>query len=142
MIGMNYCRIVCLHTDPHHTPTQALLPLNCYLAVMSEGPLKAGWQDGDTSEKAVVTWVAELRKKLTMTEEIVGEKEAAAKGAMKRQYDRKATPISHSPGKMVLLRAPHLQDKLQDTWHGPYEFTKQISPVTYVVAVPKSRTRK
>ena len=38
-----------------------------------------------------------------MMEEIVGGKEAAVKGAMKPQYDRKATPISYSAGELVLL---------------------------------------
>ena len=43
---------------------------------------------------------------------------------------------------MVLMRIPQLQAKLQDTWDGPFEVLSQVSPVTYVIAVPNRRKRK
>ena len=41
--------------------------------------LKSGWTDGDVTEMAAMTWVAELKTKLAMEEEIVVEKETKAK---------------------------------------------------------------
>ena len=45
-------------------------------------------------------------------------------------------------GHMVCLYPPYLQLKLQGTWIGPYEVIKQISSVTYVVAVPECRKQR
>ena len=61
---------------------------------------------------------------------------------MKKSYDKRATLISFKPGDMVLMRIPQLQAKLQDTWDGPFEVLSQVSPVTYVIAVPNRRKRK
>ena len=55
---------------------------------------------------------------------------------MKRQYDKTAKVKTFAAGDMVLVRKPGLQSKLGDTWDGPYQVDKQISPVTYCVQVP------
>ena len=70
------------------------------------------------------------------------QKELEAKARMKKSYDKRATLISFKPGDMVLMRIPQLQAKLQDTWDGPFEVLSQVSPVTYVIAVPNRRKRK
>ena len=61
---------------------------------------------------------------------------------MKKSYDKRATLIYFKPSDMVLMRIPQLQAKLQDTWDGPFEVLSQVSPVTYVIAVPNRRKRK
>ena len=55
---------------------------------------------------------------------------------MKHHYDKKAKVKTFSAGEMVLVRKPGLQSKLGDTWDGPYQVEKQISPVIYCVQVP------
>ena len=42
---------------------------------------------------------------------------------------------------MVLVRTPGLSTKFADSWSGPFEITKQISPVTREIATPSSRRK-
>ena len=127
------------HTNTGIAPFELLFGRNI------RGPLevlKSGWMGGEIAEKSIVGWVAGLKKKLQATAAIVEQKELEAKTRMKKSYDKRATLISFKPGDMVLMRIPQLQAKLQDTWDGPFEVLSQVSPVTYVIAVPNRRKRK
>ena len=44
-------------------------------------------------------------------------------------------------GEMVLVRKPGLHSKLGDSWEGPYQIVKQISPVTYRIQIPGGANR-
>ena len=108
------------------------------------GPLdvvKEGWLSGDLRQSNAVEWVNELREKMCIMKDLVDDKEARAKHAMKRSYDRKTNIREFEEGSLVLVRTPDLQGKLADIWEGPYEVTRKVSSVTYQLAIPHRRSK-
>ena len=103
--------------------------------------LKEGWVSGDLRQTNAVEWVNEVREKMSMMKELMDVKEAKAKQAMKKGYDKKATNRAFEEGSLVLVRTPDLEGKLADLWDGPFEVTRIISPVTYQLAVPHRRSK-
>ena len=49
--------------------------------------------------------------------------------------------VSFEPGDMVLVRTPGLSAKFTDSWSGPFEITKQVSPITWEIATPSARKK-
>ena len=64
---------------------------------------------------------------------VVSDREKKAKETMKRFYDRSAKVKTFEAGDMVLVRKPGIQCKMGDSWEGPYQIEKQVSPVTYKI---------
>ena len=61
---------------------------------------------------------------------------------MKRNYDTTSKPRELEIGSSALMRIPDLGGKLSDTWDGPYEVIRKVTPVTYELAVPNKRGKK
>ena len=112
-----------------------------------KGPLsmlKSAWLEGEDENGRISEWLVCVREKMAEMALIVSDRECKAKQVMKQQYDKTASVKTFSAGEMVLVRKPGLQSKLGDTWDGPYQVERQISPVTYCIQVPgkpdKSKT--
>ena len=109
------------------------------------GPLdmvKESWISGDVALHDVCQWVAELRTKLKLMQEIACKREVQAKTIMKRNYDTTSKPRELEIGSSALMRIPDLGGKLSNTWDGPYEVIRKVTPVTYELAVPNKRKKK
>ena len=104
--------------------------------------LKSAWLEGENG--SISEWLVCVREKMAEMALIVSDRERKAKQVMKQQYDKTASVKTFSAGEMVLVRKPGLQSKLGDTWDGPYQVERKISPVTYCIQVPgkpdKSKT--
>ena len=98
--------------------------------------LKCAWLEGDDEGGSLSEWLVCIRGKMADMALVVSGRERKSKELMKRQYDKKPNVKTFTAGDMVLVRKPGLQSKLGDTWDGPYQVEKQISPVTYCVQVP------
>ena len=88
---------------------------------------------GDTN---VSEWLLNVRARMVEMAEVVSDRERKAKADMKRFYDKSAKVKKFCEGEMVLVRKPGLHSKMGDSWEGPYQIEKQISPVTYKIQVP------
>jgi len=109
------------------------------------GPLEVlrdNWLEGNTSDHNLVEWVENVKSNLCDFAIIANDKSALSKSKMKKYYDRSVKgAITFTPGDMVLVRTPGLSSKFADSWSGPFEITKQISPVTWEIATPSARKK-
>ena len=95
--------------------------------------LRSSWIEGADEDASVSVSV---RARMAEMSKIVSDRELKAKQTMKKFYDRSARAKTFSAGEMVLVRKPGLHCKLGDSWEGPYQIERQVSPVTYYVQVP------
>ena len=109
------------------------------------GPLEVlrdNWLEGSTPDHKLVEWVENVKLNLCDFAVIAGDKTALGKCKMKKYCDKSVKGIvEFSPGDMALVRTPELSTKFADSWSGPFEITKQISPVTWKIATPSSRRK-
>ena len=104
-----------------------------------KGPLelvRSDWLEGKGEDASVGDWLINVKARMAEMSEIVSDREKKAKKDMKHFYDRSAKMKNFVEGEMVLVRKPGLHSKLGDSWEGPYQIVKQISPVTYKIQVP------
>ena len=98
--------------------------------------LRYSWIERSDEGSSISEWLLGVRARMGEMAEIVSDRETKAKQTMKKFYDRSASIKTFSAGDMVLVRKPVLHGKLGDSWDGPYQVEKQVSPVTYLVQVP------
>ena len=55
-------------------------------------------------------------------------------------FDRRAKPRELEIGSMVLMNVPGLVAKLEDAWNEPFEMIAKLSPMTYLLAIPRRCT--
>ena len=73
---------------------------------------------------------------------IAGNHTACAKFKMKGYYDWNAgSELSFSPVPMILVCTPGLSSKFTDSWVGPFEFLRQVTPVTWEILVTNTRKK-
>ena len=104
-----------------------------------KGPLellRSLWIEGADENASVGEWLLSVKARMLEMSEIVSDRELKAKQNMKKFYDKSARVKSFSAGEMVLVRKPGLHSKLGDSWEGPYQIERQVSPVTYKIQVP------
>jgi len=104
--------------------------------------LKEGWMIGEVDEHSAVSWLNQLKERMETIVEMARKQDEKTKKAMKRQFDRGARMREFEPGQMVLVRKPDLQGSLEDSWDGPYEVLRKISPVTYELSVLSRCSRR
>uniref|UniRef100_A0A8C5MDW1 Gypsy retrotransposon integrase-like protein 1 n=1 Tax=Leptobrachium leishanense TaxID=445787 RepID=A0A8C5MDW1_9ANUR len=101
------------------------------------GPLdlvQAQWEGGQEAEGLpAVSYVLELRERLTELTAMVQGNMQAAQAQQKAWYDRSARSRSFLVGQKVLVLKPQRQNKLQASWQGPYRVVTQVGETTYVV---------
>ena len=98
--------------------------------------LRSSWIEGADENASVSEWLLSVKARMLEMSEIVSDRELKAKQNMKKFYDKSARVKSFSAGEMVLVRKPGLHSKLGDSWDGPYQIERQVSPVTYNIQVP------
>ena len=103
--------------------------------------LKMSWVDGTCDDSAIGDWLISVKHKMADMAEVVSDREVVAKSKMKRFYDRSASIKSFVEGDMVLVKNPLKHGKLGPSWSGPFEVQRQVSPVTYDIHLPGSRSR-
>ena len=107
-----------------------------------KGPLhllRNSWLEGETEDTNVSEWLLNVRAQMVEMAVAVSNRERKAKADMKRFYDKSAKVKKFCEGEMVLVRMPGLHSKMGDSWEGPYQIEKQISPVTYKIQVPSNQ---
>ena len=92
--------------------------------------LRNSWLEGEAEDVNVSEWLLDVRARMSEMALIISDREVKAKAEMKKFYDRSAKAKTFSDGEMVLVRKPGLHSKMGDSWDGPYQVAKQISPVT------------
>ena len=126
------------YRDSPHCVT-GFSPFNLLYGREVKGPLSVlqhAWLNGDDEGGSLSEWLVNVRGRMADMALLVSDRERKAKEVMKLHYDKKATAKVFCAGDMVLVRKPGLQIKLGDTWDGPYQVGKAISPVTYLIQVP------
>ena len=103
--------------------------------------LKMSWADGTCDDSAIGDWLISVKHKMADMAEVVSDRKVVAKSKMKRFYDRSASIKSFVEGDMVLVKNPLKHGKLGPSWSGPFEVQRQVSPVTYDIHLPGSRSR-
>ena len=104
-----------------------------------KGPLELlrfDWMEGVNEKANVNEWLASVKARMLDMSELVSDREKKAKMEMKKYYDRSARVKNFDVGEMVLVRKPGLHSKVGDSWEGPYQIARQVSPVTYQIQVP------
>ena len=105
--------------------------------------LRDNWVDGCVAETTLIDWVEQLKMNLMDFSVIAGDRSALAKCKMKVLYDKSSKPnTSFSPGSMVLVRTPGFSAKFSDSWEGPFEVLRQVTPVTWEISIPNSPRKK
>ena len=124
------------HTVTGFSPFQLIYGFNV------RGPLEIlrdNWVDGCVAETTLIDWVEQLKMNLMDFSVIAGDRSALAKCKMKVLYDKSSKPnTSFSPGSMVLVRTPGFSAKFSDSWEGPLEVLRQVTPVTWEISIPNS----
>ena len=124
------------HTVTGFSPFQLIYGHNV------RGPLEVlrdNWIDGNTIESNLVEWVQQLKSNMADFAVIAGDRTALAKAKMKSYYNKTAKPsIDFAIGSMVLVRIPGLSSRFDDSWSGPYEILRQVTPVTWEISIPNS----
>ena len=90
--------------------------------------LRYSWIERSDEGSSISEWLLGVRARMGEMAEIVSDRETKAKQTMKKFYDRSASIKTFSAGDMVLVRKPVLHGKLGDSWDGPYQVEKQVSP--------------
>ena len=103
--------------------------------------LRSSWVEDEAEGCTISDWLVNVKARMCDMAELVSVREGKAKQAMKFYYDRTASCKSFKVGDQVLVRKPVLHGKLGDSWDGPYEVVKKVSPVTYSVQVPGKPTK-
>ena len=103
--------------------------------------LKTSWVEGDDDVGSVEDWLLCVRAKMGEMAELVSDREVLAKAKMKKFYDRSATVKSFAVGDMVLVKRPLLHKKMGCHWEGPFEIEEKVSPVTYRIKLPGSKSK-
>ena len=98
--------------------------------------LRNAWVEGESEEADVCEWLLSVKARMVEMAVVVSDREKKAKETMKRFYDRSAKVKTFEAGDMVLVRKPGIQCKMGDSWEGPYQIEKQVSPVTYKIQLP------
>ena len=127
-----------VYRDTPHCVT-GFSPFTLLFGRQVKGPLdllRNSWLEGEAEDVNVSEWLLDVRARMSEMALIVSEREVKAKAEMKKFYDRSAKAKTFSDGEMMLVRKPGLHSKMGDSWDGPYQVAKQISPVTYRIEVP------
>ena len=104
--------------------------------------VRDSWLEGDTFDGNLLDWVEQLKYNMIYFSVIAGDRTACAKCKMKGYYDRNAgSELSFSPGSMILVHIPGLSSKFTDSWEGPFEVLRQVTPVTWEISVPNTRKK-
>ena len=117
----------------YHTVSLGFPP---FTLLFGKGPLELLRSLGTDEDSSISEWLLSVRAKMTEMAEIVSDRELKAKQTMKHFYDKSASIKTFLAGEMVLVRKPGLHCKLGDSWDGPYQVERQVSPVTYYIQVP------
>ena len=106
------------------------------------GPLsiiREEWKEPsvNTMNESVVSYLLKTREMLQKMSNIAHSIELNSKKKQKLYYDKKCNTRKLSPGQKVSVLLPTSSNKLLADWNGPYEVTKQVSPVDYEIQLSK-----
>ncbi len=67
---------------------------------------------------------------------IVGQREQAAKAAMKKSNEKTTSCKEYPPGSMVLIHVTQLMGQREECWECSYEVTQKAPQHFYQIAIP------
>lgn len=101
--------------------------------------LKERWLQETPTNESVFEYISRFRTRLHEAYELAREKLKTAQNKMKRQYDRNTIRRSFNVGDKVLVLLPLSGHPLKARFHGPYEISRKISDLNYIVNTPDRR---
>lgn len=101
--------------------------------------LKERWSQETPTNESVLEYISRFRTRLHEAYELAREKLKTAQNKMKRQYDRNTIRRSFNVGDKVLVLLPLSGHPLKARFHGPYEISRKISDLNYIVNTPDRR---
>ena len=103
--------------------------------------LRETWTASTQSSTSSVSYVLEMRQRMSEMMELVKENLARAQKKQKLWYDGKARVREFTEGQEVLVLLPTANNKLEAKWSGPYKITKKVGQVNYTVDMKGTRKR-
>jgi hypothetical protein len=100
--------------------------------------LKEKWL-GEEPETGLLTYVLTFKDRLYKACEMAQKNLAGAQSSMKTWYDKKAHSREFKPGDQVLVLSPVQGSPLQAKYSGPYEVSRRVGDLNYVVKTPDRR---
>jgi len=108
------------------------------------GPLavvREAWSGEEQSSESLLSYVTRTRERLLKGLEMARSDLVSGQARMKAHYDRKAQCRSFKVGDEVLVLLPLQGKPLSAKFSGPYEVTRRIGELDYLVRTPDRRKK-
>ena len=103
--------------------------------------LHQGWAELEFEELETEEWSDWLVDRLEVWHGLLSERSKDAGERRKASFDKGTVDRQLEVGDKVLCRIPGMIDKLEESWHGPYEVIEKTSRVDYKVKVGKGKAK-
>ena len=103
--------------------------------------LKESWEANQKSDESVISYVLSTREKLLKMSELVQENLSKSQTQQKTWYDKKSRVCEFKLGDLILVLLPTSNSKLLAQWQEPYQVTKRMGKVTYMVDMHDHKKR-
>lgn len=104
--------------------------------------LKESWTGETSSPETAMAQVLQMRSRLNEMTKLVQKNMERAQSRQKKSYDKGARPRTLKVGDEVLVLLPNPHDALKLEWFGPYNITRQVTPVDYEIEMTDRRKEK
>ena len=100
------------------------------------------WTGAKGKEMDVCSWVGQVQERLELVREAARSRKTEASRARKEAYDKKSCSRTFEVGDIVWNRLPGLDNKLAESWSGPWEVVGRLSAVNYGIKKLEERGKK
>ena len=97
--------------------------------------------DDESFRFEVGEWSECLRESLQCLRDVMRERMKKAGEERKIGYDKKSVKRELHVGDSVWCRGPGMNQKLKESWHGPYQVCERINAVNYQVELGRGRKK-
>ena len=95
--------------------------------------LRESWEAPNTKKVTVVKYLEDLKDKFATIQHDKSLLEGRKKQESKKRYDTNAISREYEEGGSVWLMEPDATTKMKMKWKGPFQVTKKIYPLNYVI---------
>ena len=103
--------------------------------------LHQGWAELEFEELETEEWSDWLVERLEVWHGLLSERSKDAGERRKASFDKGTVDRQLEVGDKVLCRIPGMIDKLEESWHGPYDVLEKTSRVDYKVKVGRGKVK-
>ena len=104
--------------------------------------LRESWTGEQQEEVPTITHVVEIREWMAEMADLVQQNTEQAQSRQRKYYDQGAKNCKLESGDKVLVILPMQSNRLKLEWVGPFQVTRQVTPVDCVVETPGKRQEK